>query len=180
MDSVTAPITQKPIAFPFPLTPTRCIQMSRIFGVTMPSLKIKCPPPGINSPSSPLFASLLLTPACFSQLTSSFCPASPQQSWQALISRSFCASVPFDPSHQTSQPRSPSLPSLISEALSELYWLSFSPFPVPQLPLSFSWVSAMPMYLLHPSLSCVPARDPASTPGPASFPRQCPWSRMAE
>ena len=54
MDSATAPITQQPIAFPFPLTPTRCIQMSRIFGVTMPSLKIKCPPPGINSPSSPL------------------------------------------------------------------------------------------------------------------------------
>ena len=180
MDSATAPITQQPVAFPFPLTPTRCIQMSKIFGVTMPLLKIKCPPPGINSPSSLVFASLLLTPACFSQLTSSFCPASPQQSRQALISLSFCASLPFDPSHQTSQPRSPSLPSLISQALSELYWLSFSPFAVPQLPLSFSWVSAMPMYLLHLSLGCVPARDPASNPGPASFPRQCPWSRMAE
>lgn len=93
--------------------------------------------------------------------------------WHPLILPSFCASFPFDPSHQTSQ--YPSLPSQNSQAFSEL-------LSGPQFPLCFppTFPYALPptfllILSLHSNISCLPSRDPGSIPSLASIPQCYSW-----
>lgn len=114
--------------------------MSELLCVAMPLLNMKFLQVAVNSPSSTL--SISLTNACiFLRARVKSLTSLSQQRFWALISLSFCASFPFDPPHQTSQPQ-------YLRTFSELCLLFYSPllFPsFPLLPSSLSWASALPM-----------------------------------